>query len=136
MYGSEKALKEYNTDVYAKSQLFKKAGVSYDSYYQYYFATKGIQSDLDKDGEVIAGSKRKKVIKAITDLELSRQETLLLIAASGYKINDGDVRGVSASAAKNMLLRYILGMNATKAEKEALAEACGFKVKGGKILKD
>ncbi len=136
MYGSEKALKEYNTDVYAKSQLFKKAGVSYDSYYTYYFATKGIQSDLDKDGEVIAGSKRKKVIKAITDLELSRQETLLLIAASGYKINDGDVRGVSASAAKNMLLRYILGMNATKAEKEALAEACGFKVKGGKILKD
>ena len=136
MYGSEKALKEYNTDVYAKSQLFKKAGVSYDSYYQYYFATKGIQSDLDKDGEVIAGSKRKKVIKAITDLELSRQETLLLIAASGYKINDGDVRGVSASAAKNMLLRYILGMNATKAEKEELAKACGFKVKNGKILKD
>ena len=136
MYGSEKALSEYNADVYAKSQLFNKAGISYDTFYEYYFTTKDIEADVDKKGNKIDGSKRKKVVETINAMKISRAEKLMLIAASGYAVKDGDVRGVSAEKAKKLILNYILKMNATKEEKAELAKACGFEVKNGKIIKN
>lgn len=102
----------------------------------YRLSIKGLSSDKDKDGKTVSGSKRKKVIAAINQMSVTREEKLLLIATSGYSLQDGDVRGMSAEAAKNLLLRYILSMKISKDEKAAIAEACGFTVKNGKILKN
>ena len=125
MYGAERALKEYDEKVYTEAQLLNKAGLGYDSYYSYYFSVKGLESDKDKNGNTVSGSKRKKVVSAIEALNLSTDEELLLIASHGYSLTDTE---------KRRLLKYILRKKMTKAEKEELAEKCGFKVKNGKII--
>ena len=125
MYGAKKALSEYDEKVYGKSTLFNKAGLSYDDYYSYYFTTRWFDSDKDKNGETVSGSKRKKIVTAINSLKISRNEKLLLIASNGYSLSDKD---------KKQLLQYIFKQKMTKAEKQELAEECGFKVKNGKII--
>ena len=134
VYGAEKALETYSSKVYEKMQYLNLSGIDYETLYAYYFGTKDIENDLDKNGEVISGSKRKKTVEAISRLKLTREQKLLLICASGYAIQDGDVRGVSAEQAKKFLLQYILKLNATKEQKEELARICGFEVKNGKIV--
>ena len=101
----------------------------------YYVATRGIESDVDRTGKTISGSKRAKVVKAISGLGVTTEQKLLLICASGYTLKDGDIRGVSADAAKSRLLRYILRLkDLTADEKAAIAEMCGFEVKNGRII--
>ena len=124
MYGSEKALEEYNKNVYEKSTLFNKAGISYDTYYEYYFGVRDIESDVDKNGDVISGSKKKKVEAAIKALGVDRRERLLLTMASGYSVSDSEKRSIAS---------YIRSLNLPEDEFKELAEACGFKVKNGKI---
>lgn len=98
-------------------------------------ATKGIASDVDKNGDIVSGSKRKKVVSAINALSLSPDQKLLLICAKGYSLSDGDVRGLRAENAKKRLLRYILNLkNVTQEEKAELAKICGFEVKNGRIV--
>jgi hypothetical protein len=124
MYGSEKALEEYNSAVYEKASVFNKAGIDWDTYYEYYFSTRGIESDVDKNGDTVAGSKRKKVEKAIKSLGVSQTERLLLTAAAGYSLTESE---------KKRLISYINKLAVTKDEKIAIAEACGFTVKNGRI---
>jgi len=57
----------------------------------------------------------------------------LLLCAQGYGIQDGDIRGLTAENAKRRLLRYILSLNISQAEKAELAKTCGFKVNGNRI---
>ena len=128
-FGAEKALEEYNSDVYEKCKVLNSAGISYDTLYTYYFATKGITGDTDRRGNTVSGSKRKKIVSIINSLNVSREQKLLLIASKGYSLQDGDVRGLSANAAKKRLLSYIIKLRGlSKNEKAALAEACGFTV--------
>ena len=68
----------------------------------------------------VSGSKRKKVIAAINKLPLTTAEKLLIIAYKGYTIKDGDVRGVSAERAKQMLSRYAKKAGLTGDEAKAL----------------
>lgn len=97
--------------------------------------TRGMESDKDKDGKTLAGSKRKKVVAAIRALNVSLQERLLLICARGYTIQDGDIPGYTAARAKRLLLSYILSARGlSKAEKKKIAKMCGFEVKNGKIV--
>lgn len=70
----------------------------------------------------VQGSKRKKVIAAINKLPLTTAEKLLIIAYKGYTIKDGDIHGVSADRAKQMLSRYARGQGLTKDEAKALEE--------------
>jgi hypothetical protein len=108
--------------------------VGYDTAATLYIRTKGIQSDKGKDGKTIAGTKRKKTVAAINSMPISTEKKLFLICAKGYALADGDVRGLSAEAAKKRLLRYIVNLpGKTKNEKAMLAEMCGFAVKNGKI---
>jgi hypothetical protein len=123
-YGAETALSQYNSAVYEKAVLFNKAGLDYDTYYEYYFTTRGIESDVDRHGEVVAGSKKKKTLAAIKALGVSQNERLLLTAAAGYALSDGE---------KRRLLSHIMRLGVSKEEKAAIAEACGFKVKNGRI---
>lgn len=136
VYGAERALYEYNSTVYSNLSVLNTAGLSYDKLYDYYFGTKGIESDVDANGETISGSKRKKVVAAISSLGVTTEQKLLLICASGYALKDGDIRGASASAAKKRLLRYIINLRGlTVDERSEIAEMCGFEVKNGRIVK-
>ena len=100
-----------------------------------YVTTKGLTSDTDRRGNVISGSKRKKVVAAINSLGVSTEKKLLLICAKGYSLQDNDIRGLSAEKAKKYLLRYILSLKGkTKEEKAEIAELCGFEVVNGRIV--
>ena len=100
-----------------------------------YVTTKGLTSDIDRRGNVISGSKRKKVVAAINSLGVSTEKKLLLICAKGYSLQDNDIRGLSAEKTKKYLLRYILSLKGkTKAEKAEIAELCGFEVVNGRII--
>ncbi len=134
-FGAAKALEEYNSSVYETATMLQKAGISYDTYYNLYFSTLGLASDTDKDGEVITGSKRAKILKAINSTGADIRQQMLFFASKGYSIKDKDFNRMSAKKANKMLISYILSQkNLTYAEKVALAEKCGFKVKNGKII--
>lgn len=135
MYGAERALSEYNDDVYAKCQMLNKAGVDYETLYSYYFTVRGITSDKDAQGNTVSGSKRKKVVASIKSMKITADQKLLLICASGYALQDNDLPRMSAVNAKKRLLRYILNLKgATQTEKTELAEMCGFEVKNGRVV--
>ena len=134
VFGAESALENYNKKSYERYTLFHKAGVGFDELYAYHFATLGIESDTDKKGNVIEGSKKKKILAVINALNIPREQKLMLLAAKGYAPKDGDIKGVSAASAKKILLSYIMKQKITKAEKAELARACGFTVKGGVIV--
>ena len=84
VFGAKYALKTYNKDVYAKAQEAAKSGVSYEAYYDYYFATKDIESDKDASGKTITGSKREKVLAEINAMDLTVEQKNALYYASGY----------------------------------------------------
>jgi hypothetical protein len=101
-----------------------------------YLSTRGIESDKDKDGNAIAGSKRAKTVAAITAMNISKAEKVLLIYAKGYSYKDGDVSGMTETDAKKLLLKYILSLKVTSVRKAEIATLCGFTVKNGRILND
>lgn len=106
-----------------------------DSLALLYVATKGLESDKDKNGQTVSGSKRKKVVAAINKLKIPAQQKLLLICAKGYSLKDGDIRGYSAEKAEKYLLNYLLRQSSlTKEQKAELAVLCGFEIKNGKIV--
>ena len=125
VYGAETALKNYDEDVYDKSKLLKKSGLTYEEFYKYYFSTRGIESDKDKNGNTISGSKKAKVIEKIDSLSISDEKKLLLISVSGYAIDNEKDRA--------KLIKYINNLKLTAKEKELLAELCGLAYKNGKI---
>ena len=84
VFGAKSALETYNKDVYAKAQEAAKSGVSYEAYYDYYFATKDIEGDKDASGKTIPGSKREKVLAEINAMDLTVEQKNALYYASGY----------------------------------------------------
>lgn len=136
LYGAEQALSEYNKAVYEKSTVYNSLGLSYDKFYDFYFTTRGLESDVDKDGETVSGSKRKKVVKALKKTKATKSEKVLMMYLAGYTVQDGDIAGVSASNAKRILLNSIMKLDVSKEEKAEIAKDFGFKVKNGRIIKD
>lgn len=85
LFGSEYALEAYNSDVYEKAKkLNEDSGISYDLYYDYYFATTGLHGDKGADGKTISGSKKEKVVAAIDELDATPEEKDALYIAAGY----------------------------------------------------
>lgn len=125
VYGAETALKEWDDDVYALSTTTVKAGISYDVFYKYYFSTRDIESDKDKYGNAISGSKKKKTIEKIESLNLSADRQRLLIALSGYSLDSENE--------KEKLIKYINSLRISAKDKELLAKKCNFTYKNGKI---
>lgn len=126
VYGAETALKDWDDTVYEKSTLLAKNDISYDNFYKYYFGIKDIESDKDKEGNTISGSKKKKVIEKIEDLSISDENKLLLIAYSGYTIDSEKDR--------EKLLKYLNRLTLSTDNKKKLADMCGFQYKNGKIV--
>lgn len=94
-----------------------------------------ITSDVDKKGNVINGSKKKKTIAYLLKQNLTDGERLLILYFRGYTILDGDFKGYTKKRARTVLLKYIFGLKATAAEKARIAAECGFTVRNGKIDK-
>lgn len=90
-------------------------------------------SDKDEDGNTIPNSKRKKVVAAIQDMDISDEEKLLLIATHGYALKDGDVRGLSKEEADELLFDYIASLDISEEERLALYKYCGYDVKDGEV---
>ena len=128
VYCAETALKTWDDTVYEKSTLLKRSGISYDNFYQYYFGIKDIESDKDKNGNTISGSKKKKVVEKINSLKISEANKLLLIAYSGYSIDSANDR--------EKLLKYINGLKLSTSEKKKLADILNFEYKNGKIVEN
>lgn len=79
-------------------------------------------------------ARRNKVLSLIRTMNASKEEKLVLLCLQGYSIKDGDVPGVTAKAAKTMLLKYITTMSASAWQKAEIAKMCGFNVENGKII--
>lgn len=84
VFGAEYALRTYNADVYDKARAAYAKGVSYETYYDYYFATKEMHADKDENGKSISGSKKAKVVEFINSLDIPPEQKDALYVASGY----------------------------------------------------
>lgn len=84
VFGAEYALRTYNADVYDKARAAYAKGVSYDTYYDYYFATKEMHADKDENGKSISGSKKAKVVEYINSLDIQPEQKDALYIAAGY----------------------------------------------------
>lgn len=84
VFGAEYALRTYNADVYDKARAAYAKGVSYETYYDYYFATKEMHADKDKNGKSISGSKKAKVVEYINSLDIPPEQKDALYVAAGY----------------------------------------------------
>lgn len=116
------------------SNILGAKAVTFSTFAQYKGIINGIESDKDKDGNTISGSKRAKVVTAIKKLKVSDEQKLFLIMVSGYSVKAGDFAGISEKSAKKRVASFIAGLSSlTKAEKEELAKKCGFEVKNGVI---
>ena len=133
-FGAEAALESWNEDVYVGAKLIEKSGVDFEKYYDFYFSTSRIESDKDKNGNTVSGSKRAKVKKLVTEMDISTEQKVLLLASKGYSVKDGEFRGWTSKNYKSKLLRYIFSLSLTKEEKASLAQMCGFKVVNGRII--
>ena len=131
--GAEYALKSYNKTVYEKATNLNKLGVSYDTYYDYYFATKSIEADVTSSGKTVSGSRKQKLIQYTMSTDLPIVQKLMLIMSSGYSISDGDISGVSAKQVKRVVAQYIAKSGLSSEEKTALAKMCGLTVRNGRV---
>lgn len=131
--GAEYALKSYNKTVYEKAANLNKLGIGYDTYYDYYFATKSIGTDVTSSGKTINGSRKQKLIQYTMSTDLDMVQKLILIMSSGYSISDGDISGVSAKQVKRVVAQYIAKSGLSSEEKTALAKMCGLTVRNGRV---
>lgn len=131
--GAEYALKSYNKTVYEKAANLNKLGIGYDTYYDYYFATKSIEADVTSSGKTISGSRKQKLIQYTMSTDLDMVQKLILIMSSGYSISDGDISGVSAKQVKRVVAQYIAKSGLSSEEKTALAKMCGLTVRNGRV---
>lgn len=84
VFGAEYALRTYNADVYDKARAAYAKGVSYETYYDYYFATKEMHADKDENGKSISASKKAKVVEYINSLDIPPEQKDALYVAAGY----------------------------------------------------
>jgi hypothetical protein len=133
VYGSERALREYNANVYEKAQAINSAKIDYDTYYNAYFTIKNFEGKKDLKGNVISGSKKAQVVKYVKTLSLTNTQRMLLMYSQGYAIADGDFYGYTKDTAKKAVINYINSLTASADEKQRLAEACGFTFKNGRV---
>ncbi len=84
VFGAEYALMTYNGDVYAKASAANDQGVSYDTYYDYYFTTKDMHAEKDENGKSISGSKKAQVVEYINSLNIPPEQKDALYLAAGY----------------------------------------------------
>ena len=84
-------------------------------------------------GQIVQGSRKNKVVSYLQSQSMLDAERLLLLYYLGYKIGDGEYKGMTAKAIQRLLAQYITQRKLSREEKTALAEMCGLTVKNGRI---
>jgi len=92
------------------------------------------EANKDKKGNPITGSKKKKIFAYVQKLNIPNAQKALLLNMEGYTINDGELKGFSATSAKRAVINYINASSLSSEEKEALAKTCGFNIKNGRVV--
>lgn len=99
-----------------KKYLFVKSFNSNSKLIDYMAYISSIESDVDKNGKVVANSRKNKIQKYINSLKLSSAEKYLLMSYAGYKNKYGEAQ------VKNYLNRQQL----SKDEVKKILEYCGY----------
>lgn len=138
VFGAEYALRTYNADVYDKARTAYAKGVSYETYYDYYFATKEMHADKDENGKSISGSKKAKVVEYINSLDIPAEQKDALYVAAGYTEKSARYQkwngGSGGSGGRGSGKRTTLKAPAPKAGKIIIPEA-GSTAKSGSTSK-
>lgn len=138
VFGAEYALRTYNADVYDKARTAYAKGVSYETYYDYYFATKEMHADKDENGKSISGSKKAKVVEYINSLDIPPEQKDALYVAAGYTEKSARYQkwngGSGGSGGRGSGKRTTLKAPAPKAGKIIIPEA-GSTAKSGSTSK-
>ena len=101
-YGSEYALKEYNTNVYEKAKTLNELGISYDEYYNYYMTVR-YYSGKDK---------KQKILAYLNGTDLTKSQIALMMYYSGYSAYKEDAKkainasSLSAEQKKELLMEF------------------------------
>ena len=98
--------------------------IGFSTYAKFAFVTRGIQSDKDKNGNTISGSKKEKVTEAIDKASKDENKKLIYLASLGYSLTD---------AQKKKLCKYLNSLSVSASNKKTLAEMCNLTYKNGKI---
>ncbi len=75
-----------------------------------------ITADVDKEGKVIAGSKRRKIEDFVESLKLRAAQKYMIMGVLGYKNKKG----------KEKVLAYVNGLGLSKSEREAIMGYAGY----------
>jgi hypothetical protein len=92
------------------------------------------EANKDKKGNPITASKKKKIFAYVQKLNIPNAQKALLLNMEGYTINDGELKGFSATSAKRAVINYINASSLSSEEKEALAKTSGFNIKNGRVV--
>ena len=86
-YWTKKEEYDYAYEYPGKYAISKAVANGFDSYKQYSKELGAIESDKDEDGKTVSGSRKKKVVKYINDLDLDYGQKIILYR-SQYKSDD------------------------------------------------
>ena len=75
-----------------------------------------LESDTDKNGNVVGGSKRQKIINVLNNMPLTAVQKYMLMGYFGYKNTNGEKR----------VKVFIQSLKLTRTEKENLFAMCGY----------
>jgi hypothetical protein len=115
-FGSEVALKEYNKQIYEKAKALNMAQIDFDIFYDAYFNTKEMYTELDELGNAISGSKKAQISAYIEALPISSVKKYMLFGALGYKSSKGE----------KAVKQYVNMLNLSKEEKKLILNACNY----------
>lgn len=110
VFGTERYIKDYKSNLVDRADLLSKAKISYDDFYDIYTTLQSIESDKDKEGNTINGTRKAKVESYVKTLRLSAAQKYLIMGLAGYKNTKGKVQ----------VANYLRGLRLTQQEIELL----------------
>lgn len=108
------------SNIYSKANQYSKIGNVTD---YYIFKNQEFTSDVDKNGNTISGSKKKKVINYINSMNISATQKAILIKLNNYSISGYDEKIIS----------YINSQKISMEDKISLLDQLGYTIKDGRV---
>lgn len=103
-----------------KAYSYSKVGNITD---YYMMKSQEFDSDKDKDGKTISGSKREKVIKYINSMDIDIMQKAMLIKFNNYSLSGYDEK----------IINYVNAQKLSMDEKKALLNKLGYTIKDGRV---
>ena len=106
---------EFDNDAYAYSRA---SNIPAKTFVKYRYSTLGLSADKDKNGKTINGSLKKKVMKALSELNIPYgQQLLIAMLDKGYSFSESQ---------ENLVKNYINKLNISTKEKNSLLKKIGL----------